>query len=81
MSDVKDMIDRNKLTERELLILVSEKVEGMSCQLNKLTDDYVQLHVRIVKLETRNKIVSAIWGIGSILFTIIINLLNYLKHV
>ena len=77
----KDKIDLSQLSERELLILLNNKVECQTENLAKVIEDYAKLNERVVIIETRNKIISASWGIGSILITIVINILNYLKNV
>jgi len=72
-----DVVDKNKLTQRELLILLSENVERMNDVLNKLSSDYIDLHVRLSKVETKYKIILSIAvGINSIMITIILNFLN-----
>lgn len=76
MPRTEDTIDKGKYTQRELLILLNNNVEGMGKKMEKLSDDYIQLHVRVSNMETRYKIVAAAWGIGCMIITIIINILS-----
>lgn len=64
MSD-REIIDMNKLTQKELLILLNSKVLDMSQTLNKLTGDYTNLLVRVSNIETRAKTWSALIAILS----------------
>lgn len=71
-----DIIDKSKLSQRELLILLSDKVDTMIKNDAKAKDDYIDLLVRVTKVETRMKVIAAAWGVASIVITIIINLLK-----
>lgn len=64
MSD-REIIDMNKLTQKELLILLNSKVLDMSQTLNKLTGDYTNLLVRVSNIETRAKTWSALIAVLS----------------
>lgn len=64
MSD-RETIDMNKLTQKELLILLNSKVLDMSQTLNKLTGDYTNLLVRVSNIETRAKTWSALIAVLS----------------
>ena len=71
-----DIIDKSKLSQRELLILLSDKVDTMIKNDDKQKADYIDLLVRVTKVETRMKVIAAAWGVASIVITIIINLLK-----
>lgn len=76
MSPQEDLVDKSKLSQRELLIIVADRQETMNEKLGKLGADYIDLHVRVTKLETRMQVIAAAWGVGSVILTIIINLLK-----
>ena len=71
-----DIIDKSKLSQRELLILLSDKVDTMIKNDDKQKADYIDLLVRVTKVETRMKVIAAAWGVASIVISIIINLLK-----
>jgi len=71
-----ETIDDGKYTQRELLILLNSKVSAMDKKMEKLSDDYVSLHVRVSNIETRTKIIAAAWGIGSVVISLIINVIK-----
>ncbi len=76
MSD-REIIDMNKLTQKELLILLNSKVLDMSQTLNKLTGDYTNLLVRVSNIETRVKTWSALIAVlSSVITSAIITLLK-----
>lgn len=61
----REIIDMNRLTQKELLILLNSKVLDMSQTLNKLTGDYTKLLVRVSNIETRAKTWSALIAVLS----------------
>lgn len=71
-----NVVDRNKLTQRELLILLTCEFERLNGSLNKLSKDYVDLHVRVSNIETRNKTMYVIWGVVTVAISLIINLVK-----
>ena len=58
-----DTIDMNKLTQKELLILLNSKFIDMNKNLNKLTEGYTDLLVRVSNIETRAKTWSVLIAI------------------
>ena len=66
-------IDMSKLTERELLILLNQKVTGMSMMLDKVSDEHIKLRERVSNIETRQKVVAASWGVGTVLINVFIS--------
>ena len=70
-------VDKNNLSQRELLILVADRQETMNQKMDKLSGDYIELHTRVTKLETRQQTIAAAWGVGSVILTIINNLLKF----
>lgn len=72
-------IDMSKLTQRELLILLNQQVKEMSDKLNSVADDHVKLRERVSNIETRHKVVSAVWGVASVCVSIIINVFRTIK--
>ena len=72
-------IDMSKLTQRELLILLNQQVKEMSDKLNSVADDHVKLRERVSNIETRPKVVSAVWGVASVCVSIIINVFRTIK--
>ena len=76
MSD-RDTINMNKLTQKELLILLNSKVFDMNRTLDKLTGDYTNLLVRVSNIETRAKTWSALIAIlSSAITSAIVSLLK-----
>jgi len=71
-----DFIDKSKLSQRELLILLSDKVDTMIKNDDKQKADYIDLLVRVTKVETRMQVIAAAWGVVSIVITMIINFLK-----
>lgn len=61
----REIIDMNRLTQKELLILLNSKVLDMNQTLNKLTGDYTKLLVRVSNIETRAKTWSALIAVLS----------------
>lgn len=71
-----DIIDNGKLTQRELLILLNNKVETMNKGLEKLSDDYIGLHTRVTKIETRIKVTATFWGATGVIIGLAINFIQ-----
>lgn len=74
--DDNDIIDRSKLTQRELLLLLADKVDAVRNDTAKISDNYIGILVRVVKIETRMQVIAAAWGAIGVMITIIINLLK-----
>lgn len=79
MSQPNDLVESGKLTQRELLILMADRQEAMNKNVEKLGADYVDLHVRVAKLETRMQVVAAAWSIGSAIVTLLVTLITLYK--
>jgi Mg2+ and Co2+ transporter CorA len=60
-----EIIDMTKLSQRELLIRISDKQETMSDSLKKLSEEYTDLHDRMIKIEERNRITAVLWSLGA----------------
>lgn len=74
-----DIIDMSKLSQRELLILLSQKVDTIIQDRNQEKENLVEMEVRIAKLETRTVVKSAIYGGIAIMITVIIDFLHLFK--
>jgi hypothetical protein len=74
-----EKMDMGALSERELLILLNYKVQSLTDSLDKLNREYIDLYVKVAKIETRHKVNSAFWGIATVIISILINLLNVFK--
>lgn len=61
MSD-QDNIDLQKLSQKELLIVTYRKVDELSVSVLHLTEKQGQHDVRLAIVETKQKIVSAMYG-------------------
>jgi len=74
-----DIIDRSRLSQRELLILLDEKVDTIISDRTQEKKDMIEMKVRIAKLETRTLVKSAMYGGIAIVITIIIDYLHLIK--
>ena len=71
-----DPIDMRQLTERELLILLHQRVSKIEEKMEKDED----LSVRVSTIETRHKVISGVWASVTIAITLIINFLKLNNH-
>lgn len=67
-----ETIDMNKLTQKELLILLNVKVEDLSSKLEKVTKEHTDLLIRVSNIETRCKVYSTVFSIASSISTTLI---------
>lgn len=74
-----EIIDKRKLTQRELLILLSEQLERMNTDVSDLKKVFPQLSERVTKIETKMIVVAGSFGVLSVLITIIINVFEFFK--
>ncbi len=72
-------VDMSKLSERELLILLNERVGNISEKLERVSKDHYILEREVDKITTRNKTISAWWGSLTVLLSLIINAFRILK--
>ena len=54
-------VDTNSLTDRELLILLNEKIERLETAYSQISD----LRMKVVQLETKITMYSALFGVIS----------------
>ncbi len=66
-------IDMSKLSERELLILLNKTVKDMSTKLDNVANDHIVLRERVSNIETRHRTTATIWGIVTVVITILLN--------
>ncbi|MCT4613593.1 MAG: hypothetical protein N4A49_01810 [Marinifilaceae bacterium] len=71
MSDNQE-IDLNRLTQRELLVILNSKVLEMNHKMDKLSGSYTDLLVRVSNIETKTKVWSGVIAFLSSLLTSII---------
>lgn len=74
-----EIIDKRKLTQRELLILLSEQMERMNTDVSDFKKVFPQLSERVTKIETKMIVVAGSFGALSVLITIIINVFEVFK--
>lgn len=55
-------IDLNKLTQRELLIMVHNDVKALKGDVKELKDDSIKTKIKVNTLETRSKLWGALMG-------------------
>lgn len=72
MSPAKDTIDMNKLSQRELIILIHDKVERLNDNVKCLTQKSIDQKLDIERIKTRNNVISAGWGIAAVIISAII---------
>jgi hypothetical protein len=72
-------IDMSKLSERELLILLNQRVNDMNVKLDKVDEGHSRLRERVSNIETRHRAIAAIWGSMGVLITILINAFKLFK--
>ncbi len=72
-----DIVDMTKLTQKELLIRLNDRVEVIGKNTDKMTEAYTNLLVRVSQLELRNKIYASVIAIVfSSLTTLIISFIT-----
>ncbi|MBS2100705.1 hypothetical protein [Carboxylicivirga linearis] len=69
----------SKLTQRELLILLNERVGALSKKMDEVGTDHQKLRERVGTIETRHKTVSALWGAVGVVITIFLNAFKIFK--
>lgn len=72
-----EIIDKRKLTQRELLILLSEQMERMNADVSDFKKVFPQLSERVTKIETKMIMIAGSFSVLSILITIIINVFEF----
>lgn len=70
------VVDKSKLTQRELLILLSDNMDDVKSEIKMLKSDYPGLRERIVKVETKLYIIPVVISLLIGCITLIINLIN-----
>ncbi|MBE9468978.1 MAG: hypothetical protein IMY72_11765 [Bacteroidetes bacterium] len=79
MNSQDEIVDKNKLTQRELLIRLSDQMENVRDDLRDLKKETSELRLRVAKIETRMVVVSGAFGVGSVILTLIINFFKLIK--
>lgn len=72
MAEDKELIDLNKLSQRELLILLHSDVKELKAEMKEAKEGREQLALKVNSLETRNKVWSAVVGFFSGLIAVFI---------
>jgi hypothetical protein len=70
------VVDKNKLTQRELLILLSNQMDTVTDDVKGLKKETPELRDRVTKIETRMVVTAAAFGALSIAITIAINFIK-----
>ncbi len=70
-----EYIDMNKLTQRELLILLNNQVKNLDKKVEEISETQKQSIERITEVESKIKVQSAVWGAVSGIFTGIVFLI------
>ncbi|GAF05593.1 hypothetical protein JCM21142_104333 [Saccharicrinis fermentans DSM 9555 = JCM 21142] len=72
-------MDMSKLSERELLILLNERQNNMNSKLDEVSRSHYTLRDEVHFIKTKNKTLSAVWGVITVVITIFINSLKIFK--
>lgn len=72
-------VDMSKLSERELLILLNERQNNMNAKLDDVSKGHYALKEEVNTIKTRNKTLSAMWGVITVLITLLINAFKIFK--
>lgn len=72
-------IDMNNLSERELLILINEKVSTLEDQFKDWDKDMSMLQLKVKEIETKLKMWAAL--IGGIVSTATTLIMELIKHI
>lgn len=68
----KELIDLNKLSERELLILLNHKVQGLDERVEHMEDGQQEMALKINSMESKSKVWAGIVGFFTGLFALIL---------
>lgn len=79
MSQGNEIIDKSKLTQRELLILLSDQMEGMKGDVNDFKKAIPLLQDRMTKVETKIVVIAGAFGVISVIASILINVFQLFK--
>lgn len=79
MAHGNEIIDKSKLTQRELLILLSDQMEGVKGDVKDFKTAIPLLENRITKVETKIVVVAGGFGVLSIIVSILINIFELFK--
>jgi hypothetical protein len=79
MAPGNEIIDKSKLTQRELLILLSDQMEGVKGDIKDFKTAIPLLDNRVTKVETKMVVVAGAFGVVSIIASIIINVFGLFK--
>ncbi len=72
-------VDMSKLTERELLILLNERVGNISEKLERVSKDHYDLKGEVNGIQTKYKTLAAVWGVLTVIATLLINAFKIFK--
>jgi hypothetical protein len=67
-----DLIDLNKLSQRELLIVVHNKVQGLEKKSEKAEEAHEKMLLKVNTLETKSKVWGSLGGLITAIIAIII---------
>ena len=70
------VVDKNKLTIRELLILLSDQMETVKKDVSKLKEEQPIIRERVTKIETRMIVIASSFGLVTIVITLVINFIR-----
>jgi hypothetical protein len=79
MNKGSEIIDKSKLTQRELLILLSDQMEGVKGDVKDFKKAIPLLETRMTKVETKIMVVAGSFGLASIIISIVINVFELFK--
>lgn len=66
------MVDRSKLTQRELLLLLANQMDGLKDDVSELKKETPKLRDRILTLETKIYVVAGSFGAMGVILSLII---------
>jgi len=67
-----ELIDLNRLSQRELLILMHAKVEAIEKTIEQINEREQQMALKVNSLETKSRMWGSIAGFGSAIIAILI---------
>lgn len=73
------IVDKNKLTQRELLIRLSDQMDYITRDVDNIKSELPTLRDRILRIETKIYVVASVTFAGSGLLTLVLNIYKILK--
>lgn len=72
MGNDKELIDLNKLTQRELLILVATDVRELKVEVEEIKKREAAMALKVNELETRSKVWAGVVGFFAAIVTVLV---------